>query len=80
MLDVPGEKQVMLKVRVAEITRSALREIGSQLNFNSGNFTLNTTLSGSGVFQAVLNTKDLQLTMDAVSNNAYSKLLAEPNL
>jgi pilus assembly protein CpaC len=80
MLDVPGEKQVMLKVRVAEITRSAMREIGSQLSVNTGSFTLNTSLSGNGVFQAILNSKDLQLTMDAVSTNAYSKLLAEPNL
>ena len=30
MIEIPGEKQVMLKVRVAELTRSALRDMGSE--------------------------------------------------
>lgn len=80
MLDVPGEKQVLLKVRVAEISRSALREIGSRLNMNFGDFSFGTNLGINGAFSAVLSTQDLRLTLEALSTNAYSKVLAEPNL
>ena len=80
MLDVPGEKQVLLRVRVAELSRTALREIGSKLNLHFGDFSFSSNLGVSGVFQAVLSTDDVGLTMTAVSSNSYSKILAEPNL
>jgi pilus assembly protein CpaC len=80
MLDVPGEKQVLLKVRIAEISRSALREIGTSLNLNFGDFSLTTNLGVEGAIKAVLSTEELKLTLDALSSNGYSKVLAEPNL
>lgn len=80
MLEVPGEKLVMLKVRVAELTRSALRDAGSKVNLHLGDFTLNSNLAGGGAVSAVLSTKDLELTLEALSTNGYSKILAEPNL
>jgi len=80
MLEVPGEKLVMLKVRVAELTRSALRDAGSNVNLHLGDFTLNSSLTTGGAVSAVLSTKDLQLTLEALSTNGYSKILAEPNL
>ena len=80
MLDVPGEMQVMLKVRVAELSRSALRNIGSQLNLNFGDFSLNSNFGMGGAFSAVLNGKNVQLTIDAIATNSYGKVLAEPNL
>ena len=80
MLDVPGEKQVVLKVRVAELSRSALRDVGTKLKLNFGDFTLSSNLGTGGAFSAVLSTHDLALTMEALSTNGYSKILAEPNL
>lgn len=80
MLDIPGEMQVMLKVRVAELSRTALRNIGSQLNLNFGDFSLNSNFGLGGAFNAVLNSKDVQLTIDAIATNSYGKVLAEPNL
>ncbi len=80
MLDIPGEMQVMLKVRVAELSRSALRNIGSQLNLNFGDFSLNSSFGLGGAFNAVLNSKNAQLTIDAIASNSYGKVLAEPNL
>jgi pilus assembly protein CpaC len=80
MLDVPGEMQVMLKVRVAELSRSALRNIGSQMNLNFGNFALNSNFGLGSAFNAVLTTKDVMLTIDAIASNSYGKVLAEPNL
>jgi len=80
MLDVPGEMQVMLKVRVAELSRSALREMGADLNINAGDFVWGQMLGVSGAFAAVLNTDDVRLALSAISSNSYSKILAEPNL
>jgi pilus assembly protein CpaC len=80
MLDVPGEKQVLLKVRIAEISRTALREIGTSLNLNFGDFSMTTNLGVDGAIKAVLSTEELKMTLDALSSNGYSKVLAEPNL
>ena len=80
MLDVPGEKQVLLKVRVAELTRSAARDIGTNLNLNFGDFSLSTSFGLSGAVSAVLSSKDVGFTMAALASNGYSKILAEPNL
>ena len=75
MLDVPGEMQVMLKVRVAELSRSALCIFGSQLNLNFGDFSLTSNFGMGGAFSAVLNGKNVQLTIDAIATNSYGKVL-----
>jgi pilus assembly protein CpaC len=80
LLDVPGERQVMLKVRVAELTRTALREMGSTFIAQHGDFTFASTLGISGAASAVLSTTDVLLALQALSTNSYSKILAEPNL
>jgi pilus assembly protein CpaC len=80
LLDVPGERQVMLKVRVAELSRTALRQMGSTLFVNQGDFNLLTNLGVNGAINAVLNTDEVLLALQALSSNGYSKILAEPNL
>lgn len=80
MLEVPGEHQVLLKVRIARLTRGALRTIGSQFSATAGDFTFNTNLNIAGAYQAVLATTDVQLTLSALSSNRTTKVLAEPNL
>lgn len=80
LIDVPGEMQVMLKVRVAEISRSALRNMGVDLEVNAGDFTWTSLLGVAGAFSAVLDTNDVRLALSALSSNSYSKILAEPNL
>jgi pilus assembly protein CpaC len=80
LMDVPGEQQVMLKVRVAEITRSALRSMGVDLNVELGDFKWTSLLGVAGAYSAVLDTTDVQLALSALSSNSYSKILAEPNL
>ena len=45
LMDVPGEQQVMLKVRIAQLDRTAARTMSTQLRINSGVLALNT---GSG--------------------------------
>lgn len=80
MLEVPGEHQVLLKVRVARLSRGALRTIGSQFSAEAGDFSVSTNLNMVGAYQAVLNSTDVQLTLSALSSNRTTKILAEPNL
>jgi pilus assembly protein CpaC len=80
LMDVPGEMQVMLKVRVAELSRSALRDMGFDIKGKIGSFSWNSLLGTTGAFSAVLDTTDVQLALTAMSSNSYSKILAEPNV
>jgi len=80
LLDVPGERQIMLKVRIAELNRNALRQMGSTLSKGGGSFNFTTNLGIDGAFNAVLSTTDLALSFQAISTNGYTKILAEPNL
>src|SRR5262249_25463264 len=72
----------MLKVRIAELSRTALREMGSTFLASSpnGDFSFASTLGITGAASAVLNSTDVFLAIQALSTNAYSKILAEPNL
>ncbi|MCE9607089.1 MAG: pilus assembly protein N-terminal domain-containing protein, partial [Planctomycetia bacterium] len=80
MLEVPGEHQVLLKVRIARLNRGALRTIGSQFAAQAGDFSVTTNLNVAGAYQAVLSSTDVQLTLSALSSNRTTKVLAEPNL
>jgi pilus assembly protein CpaC len=81
LLDVPGEQQVMLKVRIAQLDRTAARNMKTQLRINSGILALNTESGGlSAAFTSVMNAEDLRLAITAVNTSSYTKILAEPNL
>jgi pilus assembly protein CpaC len=81
LMNVPGEQQILLKVRVAEITRSALRESGFGFNVDVGNWALDVgTLAGGANIAAILSGGDYQFFMKAFASNGYGKILAEPTL
>ena len=80
MMRVPGEQQVLLKVRIAEISRNALRELGVDFTVTKNSFSLSSTFGGAGNISAILDNKDVTLLIQALATNSYSKLLAEPNL
>ncbi|WP_417731034.1 type II and III secretion system protein family protein [Rosistilla oblonga] len=92
-LKVVGEQQVMLKVTVAEVNRSAARSIG--LNFgvnNDSGLTVFQSLTGnlaqaagnagqsSSNIQASLDMGQVQLAIEALRRLNLSRTLAEPNL
>ncbi len=83
LLRVPGVHQVMLQVRIAELNRTGLREIGADMNlqFGPGNI-LETFLipAGSQTVHGVFPTADLELWIRALRNNTLLSVLAEPNL
>ena len=90
MLDVAATQQVLLRVRVAEMQRTALKELG--LNFNLirrvGNWprigisTTNPISAASGSLFADFLTANTNFTglIDALERNGLVKTLAEPNL
>lgn len=82
LVQVPGEKQVMLKVRIAEIKRSAMRELGADFKFNAGDFALSSLLGGADqiVASGMFNKDSFELMIKALSSNGSAKILAEPNL
>ena len=82
LLQIPGEKQVMLKVRIAELKRSAIRELGSDFNFDVGDLMLSSALAGTGNIMATgtFNDDSFSLALKALTSNGSAKILAEPNL
>ncbi|QDT98291.1 type II and III secretion system protein family protein [Gimesia aquarii] len=89
MMKVPGEKQVMLKVRIAQIDRSAARTASTDLFVRSGDFGWSQLFTGvasqlanggTGLVTASLTSSDVDLFISALAQNGYAKILAEPNL
>ncbi len=81
LMTIPGEQQVMLRVTVAEVNRTAARSVG--LNFNAikdnARFS-NTTGNITGNILAVLDGGDVSLRIEALRKLSLSRTLAEPNL
>jgi pilus assembly protein CpaC len=91
---VRGRDQVMLKVTVAEVSRSIIKQLGidlsGQLNYgtsvvkfaNSNPFTANGSnlVSGNSVSAALGATPSVQATLRAMESAGVIRTLAEPNL
>src|SRR5690606_20467506 len=61
MLNVPGEQQVMLKVRIAEISRSAARSLGLDFEVIKDNLLISNFIGGAGNVSAILDGGDVNL-------------------
>jgi pilus assembly protein CpaC len=93
-ITVRGRDQVMLKVTVAEVSRSIIKQLGidlsGQLNYgtsvvkfaNSNPFTANGSnlVSGNAVSAALGTTPSVQATLRAMESAGVIRTLAEPNL
>lgn len=92
MLRVPGVQQVMLKVTVAEVNRSAARAIGASLSYTPseslGLFSFappagaaaSTTASTISGGRLVINRGDFELAINALKQINLARALAEPEL
>lgn len=86
LLRIPGEQQVMLRVTVAEINRSALRSIGADVQVGQGDVSFlslvaNTNFMGvPGTGNLLVNTPDFRLALNALRQVDLARTLAEPNL
>jgi pilus assembly protein CpaC len=87
MLRVRAPMQVMLEVKVAEVSKNLLNRLGLQTSVNtqSGSFTYDI-LSRSNFFNQLLGTASIvkgsqyALQADAQNNDGVIRLLAEPNI
>ena len=88
---VPGPRQVMLKVKIAELNRTAIRQLG--VNFQritNGNLYVNSIgnvgstigglVPGSSSLFGVFDAGKFSLFINALRQNNLAKILAEPNL
>ncbi len=80
LLTVPGEQQVMLKVRVAELTRNSGRTLGVDLEVFQDHFSIQNLLTGGGNLTAILDDGDVNLFIKSVNGYGHGKILAEPTL
>ncbi|MGA7807853.1 type II and III secretion system protein family protein [Bradyrhizobium sp.] len=93
-ITVRGRDQVMLKVTLAEVSRSIIKQMGIDLaaslsygtavvNFNNSNpFTANNgpLVSGNGLTGSVGSNSSVQATLRAMESAGVVRTLAEPNL
>lgn len=92
MLRIPGVQQVMLKVTVAEVNRSAARAIGASLSYTPseslGLFSFappagaaaSATASTIAGGRLVINRGDFELAINALKQINLARSLAEPEL
>ena len=82
MLKVPGEKQVMLKVRIAELERSAVRRLGVDFDVQLEDFMISSALGGVGNIMSTATFREnmINVTLTALESNGTAKILAEPSL
>lgn len=82
MLTIPGEKQILLKVRIAELKRSAFRQLGADVDFNINEFFLASALGtgGNAIFSGTFDDGSFNIILRALMTNGSAKILAEPNL
>lgn len=80
MLEVPGEQQVMLKVRIAELSRTSSRNKGFNLNAIFDTAQITSTISAGGNLTAILGEGDVNFFLRCLASHGYGKILAEPTL
>ncbi|MBP0622291.1 type II and III secretion system protein family protein [Cupriavidus consociatus] len=87
MLSVDSPQQVMLEVKVAEVSKTLLNQLGSSVNLQGGfgSWTggiVTSLLTGASAafFGSKANNLPLDFAIDAQKNDSLVKILAEPNL
>ncbi|KQV46041.1 type II and III secretion system protein family protein [Duganella sp. Root336D2] len=86
MLSVAAPQQVMLEVKVAEVSKSLVDQLGASIGLNHtiGNWTytlLSNLLTGNpSLASAFKSTNGNSFTIDAQKRDGLVKMLAEPNL
>lgn len=81
MLEVPGEYQIMLRVRIAELKRAQLRQLGVDLShlLNNGRHSVSTSLGNTtGTFTGIFENGEINVVVNALESNGTMKVLQEP--
>jgi pilus assembly protein CpaC len=86
MLSVAAPQQVLLEVKVAEVSKSLIDKLGASLNLQkvSGGWTYSILtdflVGGAGLLDAFRKATGEFITIDAEKKDGLVKILAEPNL
>jgi len=87
MMSVDTPQQVMLEVKVAEVSKTLLNQLGSAVNIQGGfgswsGGLITSLLTGASAtfFGSKANNKPFNFAIDAQKNDSLVKILAEPNL
>lgn len=83
MITIPGEKQIMLRVTIAEVSRSAARAIGLNFSYNDQvkeDDLFSVALGASGLGPVLLNEGKVRVALNALRNANLARTLAEPTL
>ncbi len=83
MLEVPGEYQIMLRVRIAELKRSQLRRMGLNLGgliSNGRNLITSTLGGGGGTLAGIFENGEVSVLLNWLESNGTAKILSEPTL
>ncbi|MFN5732672.1 MAG: pilus assembly protein N-terminal domain-containing protein, partial [Planctomyces sp.] len=81
LIRVPGEHQVMLKVRIAELKRSAVRKFGASLDAEVSDFIFGTGgAAGNAVISGTFSENSFKLSLEALEQHKVARILAEPTL
>lgn len=81
LIRVPGEHQVMLKVRIAELKRSAVRKFGASLDAEVSDFIFGAGgAAGNAVISGTFSENSFKLSLEALEQHKVARILAEPTL
>ncbi|PCE33854.1 type II and III secretion system protein family protein [Burkholderia ubonensis] len=87
MLTVTAPQQVMLEVKVAEVSKTLINQLGSAFNIQGGfgswsGALVSNLLAGvaSGIMANKANNRPFRVAVDAQNTDDLVKILAEPNL
>ncbi len=83
MLEVPGEYQVMLRVRIAELKRSQLQRFGIDFNYllNNGRHAIGYTMGAvPSTVTGILENGEIDVLVNWLAANGTVKILSEPTL
>lgn len=82
MLRVSAPQQVMLEVKVAEVSKTLLDKLGATYSWANGNWIFAVTSSLLSAMKIAPNTDPLQrsVQIDAQKKDGLVKILAEPNI
>ncbi|QDT38946.1 type II and III secretion system protein family protein [Stratiformator vulcanicus] len=83
MLEVPGERQVSIRVRIAELNRQQLRRMGIDISvlFNNGRHLVDAAIGGlPSTITGIFENGEVNVLVNWLATNGTVKLLSEPTL
>lgn len=79
LLHASAAQQVMLEVKVAEVSKTLLNQLGAQANLGGNALISNFLTSGSGLLRALRSGRNI-IQLNGEKDDGVVRILAEPNI